>query len=115
MAHLTRVRCPLCGHRLSSPNQLAYPTIRLGNDDVLVQSFGGRGHARTLARYSFDSVEGRPYGLFFLKKIRIVERMLAKMLGDLNLSINFLSGLASLKRETRVRSSRYWNLVGGAL
>jgi len=82
MGKVVRVRCPCCGHRLNQQD-LHHPNIRLGVDDVLLQEIGGRGNIRNLARYSFDSRYGRIYGEYFLARLRMAERLLASLLGEI--------------------------------
>jgi hypothetical protein len=83
MGKLIRPRCPLCGSRLKSAESLGYKTIRLGSDDIILQEFFGRGRIRTLKAYGYDTPEGRPFGKYFLEKIKVVQLMLAKLLGEL--------------------------------
>jgi len=91
MADILRVRCPCCGMRLHV-SQLEYlKNLKIGVDDLLIQTIGGRGNCKTKARFGFDSPEGRVWGKFFLKKIKIVQSKLAALLGDLGDRLGILS------------------------
>lgn len=52
----TRIRCPVCGFRL---NEDSFDReIELGDgNDIIEQSFGGRGSIETVGSYDFDDDE----------------------------------------------------------
>lgn len=90
--------------------------IRIGNDDLMIQSIGGRANLHTLARYGFNSEEGREYGVFFLEKLKLVEKILATMLGglvdSLGLRISASSWINS-RKPMLAHSSYVGHLKGG--
>lgn len=70
--------CPVCGTRLHE--NTVKRSIHLGNgDDIIEQSFEGRGGIETIASYNYD--ESLEYAHILLKKVNLARDYLHEILG----------------------------------